>query len=295
MPRRLPRTTAEQWALLAAVIDQGGFAQASDALHRSQSTISYALRRLQDQLGLPLLETRGRRTVLNTDGLLLLARARRIVADLIALEQLAGSLDAGWEAELRLTIDASFPGARLLPVLEELHRRCAHTRLHLDQSVLSGAEDALLEGRTELAITPIVPPTMLGEWLMDVHFVAVAQRDHALHGLGRELTLDDLARHTQSVVRDSGARNPRDAGWLGAPQRWTVSSPEASLASVEAGLTFAWIPEHLAAPGLESGRLKRLPLAAGGVRSQPLHLVLAQPATAGPAARLAASLFRGAL
>lgn len=290
----LPRTTAEQWALLAAVIDHGGFAQAADALHRSQSTISYALRRLQDQLGLPLLETRGRRTVLNTDGLLLLARARRIVADLVALEQLGASLDAGWEAELRLTIDASFPRARLLPVLEELHRRCAQTRLHLDQSVLSGAEEALLEGRADLAITPMVPPTMLGEWLLDVHFVAVAHRDHALHGLGRELTLDDLARHTQSVVRDSGTRNPRDAGWLGAPQRWTVSSPEASLASVEAGLTFAWIPEHLAAPGLESGRLKRLALAAGGVRSQPLHLVLAQPATAGPAARLAASLFRGA-
>ncbi len=293
MPPSLPRTTAEQWAWLAAVVDEGGFAQAADALHRSQSTVSYTLHRLQDQLGLTLLEPRGRRTMPNADGLLLLARARRIVADLVALEQLASSLKAGWEAELRLTIDAAFPRDRLLPVLEELHRRCAHTRLHLEESVLSGAEAALLEGRAELAITPFVPAAMLGEWLMDVRFIAVAQQDHPLHRLGRDITLDDLARHTQAVVRDSGTRNPRDAGWLGAPQRWTVSSPEASLASVEAGLTFAWIPEHLAAPGLASGNLKPLPLEAGGTRSQPLHLVLANPAGAGPAARLAASLFRG--
>ena len=51
----LAKTTLEQWAVLAAVVDQGGFAQAARALHRSQSAVSYAVSRLQESIGLPLL------------------------------------------------------------------------------------------------------------------------------------------------------------------------------------------------------------------------------------------------
>ena len=60
----LPRTTLEQWAVLAAVIDRGGFAQAAAALHRSQSAVSYAVARLQELLDTPLLSLKGRKAVL---------------------------------------------------------------------------------------------------------------------------------------------------------------------------------------------------------------------------------------
>lgn len=39
---------------------------------------------------------------------------------------------------------------------------------------------------------------------MDVNFIAVAHREHPLLKAGRALSADDLARYTQSVVRDSG-------------------------------------------------------------------------------------------
>lgn len=291
MPKTLPKTTAEQWGLLAAVVERGGFAQAAQALHRSQSAVSYSVARLQEQLGVPLLELRGRKAELNEHGTVLLARAKRIVADLRALELLAQSLRQGWESELRLVVDAAYPRAQLLLILEALQGSCAHTRLQLEDAVLSGAEQALLEGRADIAVAPSVPGGLLGEWLMDVNFVAVAHRDHALLREGRTLSADDLARHTQSVVRDSGTLRPRDAGWLGSSQRWTVSSLEASHAAVEAGLAYAWLPEHLAQPGIDSGVLAALPLRAGATRRLPLYLILAQPDAAGPAARRAAELF----
>ncbi len=291
MPRSIPRTTAEQWALLAAVVDRGGFAPAAAALHRSQSTVSYGIAKLQEQLGVPLLELRGRKARLNEHGTVLLARARRILDDLHGLERLAQSLRRGWESELRLVVDAAFPRERLLRTLAELQKACAHTRLFVDDAVLSGAEQALVEGRADLAIAPQVPGAMLGDWLMDITFVAVARRDHPLLAAGRELELEDLARHTQCVVRDSGTLAPRDSGWLGSPQRWTVSSLEASLATIEAGLAYAWLPEHLVAPALAAGRLAALPLVAGRTRRLPQYLILARPDTAGPATRLAAELF----
>ncbi|MEX6039186.1 helix-turn-helix domain-containing protein [Providencia hangzhouensis] len=37
------RTTLDQWITLQAVVDYGGFAQAAEILHRTQSSISYYL------------------------------------------------------------------------------------------------------------------------------------------------------------------------------------------------------------------------------------------------------------
>src|SRR5580658_6401866 len=112
----LARTTLEQWAVLAAVVDRGGFAQAAQALHRSQSAISYAVARLQESLTVPLLSLQGRRAVLTAHGETLLRRARPLLQELTTLEEAALSLERGWEAQLRLVVDVCFPRDRLLRI-----------------------------------------------------------------------------------------------------------------------------------------------------------------------------------
>jgi DNA-binding transcriptional LysR family regulator len=67
---------------------------------------------------------------------------------------------------------------------------------------------------------------------------------------------------------------------------------EASLATVKAGLAFAWLPEHVVAESLRNGSLKPLPLITGKERRVPLYLVLVRPEVAGPAARTAVELFQ---
>src|SRR5580658_2579334 len=104
----LPRTSLEQWALLAAVVDRGGFAQAAASLHRSQSAISYGVARLQDALGTALLSIQGRKAVLTPHGETLLRRARPLLQDLSTLEALALSLERGWESQLKLVVDVCF-------------------------------------------------------------------------------------------------------------------------------------------------------------------------------------------
>jgi DNA-binding transcriptional LysR family regulator len=288
----IPKTSLEQWAVLAAIVDQGGFAQAAEALHRSQSAVSYAVARLQEALDIPLLVVEGRRAVLTAAGQTLLKRARDVLGELDTLEQLAFSLKRGWEAELRLVVDAAFPRERLLKIIAELQQLCPNTQMQLSDAVLSGAEEAITEHGADVVITTRIPPGHLGEFLMDVEFVAVARPDHPLFALDRALTSADLVRHVQVVVRDSGVQHPRDEGWLGAERRCTVSSMEASLATVQAGLAFAWLPEHLVADSLKRNTLRALPLDAGGARSVPLNLVLVRPEIAGPAARAAVECFQ---
>lgn len=278
--------------MLAAVIDKGGFAQAAESLHRSQSAVSYAIARLQEALEVPLLAVQGRKAVLTPHGQVLLKRARPLLRDLDALESLARQLEQGWESELRLVVDAAFPREPLMRIIAELQRLCPDTQMQLSDAVLSGAEDAITESRADVVITTRVPPGTLGQWLIDVTFVAVARFDHPLSLLEHPLTPADLERHVQAVVRDSGVHSPRDEGWLAAEHRCTVSSVESSLATIEAGLAFAWLPRHIVAEPLRSGALRALPLALGATRNMPLYLVLVRPELAGPAARAAVECFQ---
>jgi DNA-binding transcriptional LysR family regulator len=287
----LPRTTLEQWAVLATVIDRGGFAPAAQALHRSQSAVSYAVARLQESLDVALLGIHGRKAVLTAHGETLLRRARPLLQELSTLEDLAGSLQRGWESQLNLVVDVAYPRERLLRIVSELGVACPHTQLQLADAVLSGAEEAISARSADVVVTSRVPAGYLGDFLLDVSFTAVAHPDHALLKLQRPLAAADLAHHTQVVVRDSGVRQPRDEGWLGAERRFTVSSMEASLAMVTAGLAFAWLPEHLIAPAIAAGTARALPLETGATRNVPLYLVLVQGPVAGPAAREAAHSF----
>jgi len=135
----IPRTSLEQWAVLAAVIDHGGFAQAATALNKSQSAISYAIARLQESLDVPVLVIEGRKAVLTPHGQALLKRARSLLKDADTLERLAGSLKQGWEPQLRLVVDAAFPRDRLLKIVAELQQLCPNTQMQLSDAVLSVA------------------------------------------------------------------------------------------------------------------------------------------------------------
>jgi DNA-binding transcriptional LysR family regulator len=286
------RSTVDQWQVLAAVVDAGGFAQAAARLHRSQSAVSYALAQLQQSLGVELLAIQGRKAELTPVGRELLRRSRSVVDQFTRLEALARSIEAGWESQLRLVVDAAFPQTTLLGILGELRAGCPDTTISVADAVLSGAEEAITRGEADVVVTTRVPAGFLGDWLMDVSMVAVAAPAHPLHAQQRALTLDDLALHTQVVVRDSGRTAPRDEGWLGAQHRWTVASLEASRATVRAGLAYAWLPTHLIGEDLASDHLRRLPLAVGGVRRMSLYVVLVRGETAGPAARKALELFQ---
>jgi DNA-binding transcriptional LysR family regulator len=287
------RTTLEQWRMLQAVVEHGGFAQAAEAVHKSQSTINHAVHKLQDQLGVPLLEVVGRKAQLTEAGTLMLRRASQLLAQAAQLEDVAHSLAQGTEAEIHLAVDELYPTAQLAQVMAAFSQRYPNTRIELYETVLSGGAERLLRGEVGLLIASSVPAGFLGEPVMQAEFLAVAARGHALHALGRALTLQDLARERQIVIRDSAQDRRTDAGWLGAEQRWTVRHVATSIELVARGLGFAWLPRTRISAALEAGELEALPLEQGARRHATLYLTVADPDCAGPAARHLAELFSG--
>ena len=290
----VPQIALDHWRALIAVVDAGGYAQAAQALFKSQSAVTYAVQKIESQLSLKVFELQGRKAVLTPTGQMLYRRALALVGEAGDLEQAAHRLSAGWEAEIHLAVEILFPTRVVLDSLERFGEESPRTRIELVESVLGGTSEALLTGQADLAICPQVPPGFLGDPLLQVSVVAVAHRDHALHRLGRELSLRDLADHRHVVVRDSGAKRDRKAVSVEVDQRWTVSTVASSIQAVSRGHGFAWLPSAQIADELASGQLKPLPLREGRERIMTLYLVLADPDFAGPGVRRLAQTLREA-
>lgn len=287
-----PKVTLEQWRVLQAVVDFGGFAQAAEALHRSQSSVSYAVQKLQEQLGTRLLHIVGRKAELTEAGKVLLRQSRQLLDSAGELEEMAQMMTSGWEAEIQLVVDAAYPTRDLIDVLKQFEPLSQGTRVQLKEVVLSGAEEALLNGSADLVITAVMPQGLLGDLLTEIEFVAVAHPDHPLHNLDRELMARDLQQELQVVISDSGAIQQRDVGWQSAEHRWSVTKLETAVETIRRGLGFAWLPVHMIEQQLQSGELKPLPLREGQRYQAQFYLVKARPNQPGPATEKLAELFK---
>ena len=286
-----PRISLEHWRSLLAVVDAGGYAQAAEALHKSQSAVTYAVQKMEALLGVKIFEVVGRKAQLTSTGEVLYRLAKALLDEAGALEGAAGTLAAGWEAELRLSVEIIFPTWLLLQCFARFAEERPEIRIELYESVLSGTEEALLQRKVDLAICSQIPPGFIGDQLARLRFIALAHPDHPLHRLGRELTLQDLRKHRHLIIRDTGSQR-RAGSWLGAEQSWTVSQKATSIHAAVMGLGFAWFPEETVRGELERGELKPLPLREGGERWVELYLVFADRDYAGPGARRLAEIIR---
>jgi DNA-binding transcriptional LysR family regulator len=276
------KSTLEQWRILQAVVDFSGYAQAGEALHRSPSSLNHAVNKLQEQLGIELLKVQGRKARLTPQGAVLLRRSRQLSDDARLLEQLADSLQMGWEPELCIAVEPIFPRQRLFRALKTFYPVSRGTRIRVMDTVLTGTVEAINEGIADLAICAMPPKGYLGDPLGSTELLAVAHPEHALSRTKHPLTQQDLYRELQVVIRDSGKKPVEHLGWLKAEQRWTLDSFDAALELLYHGIGFCWLPEHLVRQPLAAGRLTQLCIREGRARSIVFHLVVPKPDLLGP-------------
>lgn len=288
-----PRISLEQWRALVAVVEAGGYAQAAETLHKTQSSVSYLVAKLERSLDVKVFEIEGRKAKLTDTGQVLVRRARALIEEAESIERAAGTLAAGWEPEIAVAAEIIFPTWMLLRAFASFGRQRPQTRIQLYETVLTGTDEALIERRVHLAIASAIPRGFIGDRLLSMRFVCAAHPEHPLHQLGRDITQRDLRRHRHLIVRDSGVHRIRDSGaWQGAEQRLTVSNMATSIAAAVAGMGFAWYSEDMIRGELQRGALKALPLKEGAERYGDLYLVLAEGDAAGPGARLMAEILR---
>jgi DNA-binding transcriptional LysR family regulator len=111
-----------------SVVDAGGFTRAGERIHRTQSTVSQQIKRLEDEIGQPLLDRNGKDVTPTEAGERLLSYARRLLS--LAEEARDVVARPGHEGAVRLGIPEDFAAYRLAKLLATFAR--AHPNLRLD-------------------------------------------------------------------------------------------------------------------------------------------------------------------
>src|SRR5436190_16758688 len=276
-----PKITLDQWAALSAVVEAGGYAKAAEELHKSQSSVTYAVQQIESLLDVKAFEIKGRKAVLTPSGQLLYRRARILLDEATSLEKAAKSASAGWDTEIRVAAEMIFPAWLLLKCFDKLNADSPHTRIEYYETIIAGTSEMLVAGRADLAITPLIPQGFTGAPLMQLRMRLVAHPDHPLHKLGRPLTMRDLRAHRQLVVRETGLLRPTKTV-VEATQRWTVSHMSTAIFAASMGFGYGWYPEERIRGELRAGALKPLKLRDGSDRAGQFYLVYADRENAGP-------------
>jgi DNA-binding transcriptional LysR family regulator len=112
-----------------SVVDTGGFTRAGERVHRTQSTVSQQIRRLEEVFGRPLLHRDGKRITPTEGGERLLSYARRLLA--LAEEARDVVSRPTGDGVVRLGIPEDFAAYRLTEMLSDFARSRPGLRLHV--------------------------------------------------------------------------------------------------------------------------------------------------------------------
>ena len=266
----IARITLDMWRVFVAIATDGSSQKAAKSLHKSQSAVSHALKKMETELGNPLFELSGRHLVLTTLGKILLPKAQRLLGEAEGLEGLGKNYQAGFQDEIAISSDLLIPAALLHEAIERFQVVYPEVSLRIFEPSLSGTSQLLEEGIIALGISSIMPPGCIIDPFLDIHKTCVCAADHPLASAG-EISQSDLKQHTHIVIRDSGQQNI-NSGWLGSTRRITVSQINTALSLVKSGAGYAWLPDSLTKINQTANGLSKVALTNGSTRVVKLQI-----------------------
>src|SRR6202451_3621552 len=127
----LDGVSLDQLRAFIAAVDEGSFSAGARRLHRAQSAVSELVSNLEAQIGVQLFDRTERHLKLTQAGLLLVADARAVVANVNVLKARAKGISGGLEPELSAVIDVLFPIEAIADSAAEFRVRFPRTPLRL--------------------------------------------------------------------------------------------------------------------------------------------------------------------
>ncbi|KQP82765.1 LysR family transcriptional regulator [Methylobacterium sp. Leaf117] len=286
----LDGVSLDQLRIFQAAADEGSFSAAARRVRRTQSAVSETIANLEAQLGVTLFDRSGRYPRLTTEGVLLLADARAIVAGVDGMKARAKGMAGGLEAELTAVIDVFFPIRVLADTAREFRAQFPATPLRLYVEALGAVIQPVLDQRASFGLVgslPTLPAGLTVERIGTVEFVMVAASDHPLAAHRGTIPRGVLAQHIQLVLTDRSELSAGREFGVMSPTTWRLADLFAKHAFLVSGLGWGGMPLHTVCQDVAEGRLVELAIEdvpPGGL-SLPISAVYRTAAPPGPAGR----------
>ena len=251
IPHNAPNFDMEGLKTFFTVAKCKSFSEAAEHLHKTPAAISYRIRTLEDQIGMPLFKRSTRNVELLPSGEHLLEYATQIYGLLQEIPKNLEQLALGTELEYVITINnllhSPEANARLLVAL---HERFPYTHFTIQRAVYMGVWDTLLNKSADFAIgVPSWHPISNDFQTLpigQIEWIFVCSPDHPVSKIkSTPLPNSSLQGFTAINVLDTSVTLRKRTAWLLNGQReLVVPNMSTKLACHLAGLGVGFLPER---------------------------------------------------
>ncbi len=286
--------TLDQLKSLQAIVEGGSLRVAAENLHRTQPTISVAIKNLEDELGLKLFDRDQYRNKLTPQGKTLYEKAKLVLSQAQSFKNLAEQLAAGEETEVGIAFTSAIPVSPIISTIRQCKEEFPGTRLEVYSENGMGPLDLLENGQASILIIPWVQNIEKLESMhfMNLRFKSVIAADSPL--LQKYEVVPKAVMKTHSQVIISGRKSSNTSyGVLEGGDQWRVNDFQTKKEIIMQGMGWGNLPEHLIKDELAKGLLS--PLKVEGDVEKPnieLRVVRLDSEPVGPVAQRIWELFQ---
>jgi DNA-binding transcriptional LysR family regulator len=267
-----------EMAIFERVAERGSFAGAAEDVSLSPSAVAKLITRLEQRLGVRLINRTTRRLALTAEGEIYLDRVREILGAIEAAESEIASARASPRGHLRVHTFPVIAAHELAPALPEFLAR--HPHITFDFMVTNRSVDLVGENvDVSLRIGPLEDSGLVARKIVDLSRVVCASPAYlARHG--RPVEPADLVRHACLTL----SRNPGSASWpfrvngkltrIEVKGSVSADSADMLLQLAIAGAGILRLSEHVVARSIHEGLLEPLLQDAQDPQTYPLFALL---------------------
>lgn len=260
----MSRTSLNEILIFMAVVDEGSFIAGGQAMGLTRSAAGKAVARLEDRLGVRLLNRSTRALSLSDEGRVFYERGLQILAAVDDAEASVAARPGMPRGLLRLTVPDAFGRLVVLPLLKKYLQAWPETQVEV--SFTDRQADIVEEGfDLAVRIGEAPPDTRLVSRVIARYKAMLCASPAYIAERGEPMKVDDLARHDCLIF---SSRNRRQSWhFLGddgtrvraqGRSRLRLDSGEALRDAAASGLGIAFLPDFLVAPDLAAGRLQQV-------------------------------------
>lgn len=191
-----------------AVANFGSFSVAATRLSLSQPSVSNRVRRLEEKLGVRLLDRTTRKVSLTADGARLHAEASVTLHSLIDLLRDFGAQAQARRLEVNVAATLSVATVALPPIVRAFTQRRADLAIRLHDLTPTDAVNAVIEGHCDIGVLVVekVPDRLVFEPLLRDNCVVVTPLHHPLLAKGEASLAEVLEYQILSTDQHTGLR-----------------------------------------------------------------------------------------
>lgn len=237
------------------VVEHGSFSRAADKLAMSTSQVSKLVARLEDRLGIRLLNRTTRSLTLTDEGEHFYQQCKQTIDHFEAAEQAVSLGQNEPRGKLRVNIAGCFQERYIVPLLCEFQKRYPRLEVEVD---FSDQRVDLVSGAYDLAICPGELPdsSMVARKLADNFLYLVAHPDY-LAERGTPQSVAELKQHNCLVGSDNlwYFSNGRETLQIKARGNWHSDNGNALLSAARSGVGLALLPFFAVLDDIKQGHL----------------------------------------